>query len=272
MNSSATTPPTTKNERWSTNVNDSCLAYKKSNSSDRLRKILDFGGGKHTRTRTRSQSLALQEEEEEEERKEPSSHPAISFPSRRSSIDSSISSLGDSIGSFGTTAGPIFKPATTKNKNTSRSKKNKNTLLQYSTILSDSLSSFGSIHKNDRWRSSSKSSNSNNNNKNNDRWKSSTASSKVSVRYPTHQKSNENMLSLINTCTSTATAHHSSTTNGAHQRRRWSAAHAIGNENETKTKTKTKNGTTKRRSGGDQPIGMVSRKLSSTYLVTVASA
>mmetsp|Transcript_42834 Transcript_42834/g.46508 ORF Transcript_42834/g.46508 Transcript_42834/m.46508 type:complete len:269 (+) Transcript_42834:75-881(+) len=268
MNSLATTPPTTKNERWSTNVNDSCLAYKKSNSSERLRKILDFGGGKHTRTRTRSQSLALQEEEEE--RKEPSSHPAISYPSRRSSIDSSISSLGDSISSFGTvTAGPIFKPATTKNKNTSRSKQNKNTLLQYSTILSDSLSSFGSIHNNDRWRSSSKSSNSNNNNNNNDRWKSSTASSKVSVRYPTHQKSNENMLSLINTCTSTATANHSST-NGAHQRRRWSAAHAIGNENENKTKTK--NGTTKRRSGGDQPIGMVSRKLSSTYLVTVASA
>jgi len=267
MNSLATTPPTTKNERWSTNVNDSCLAYnKKSNSSDRLRKILDFGGGKHTRTRTRSQTQSLALQEEEEERKEPSSHPAISYPSRRSSIDSSISSLGDSISSFGTaTAGPIFKPATTKNKNTSRSKKNKNTLLQYSTMLSDSLSSFGSIHNsNDRWRSSSKSSNSNNNN---DRWRSSTASSsKVSVRYPTHQKSNNNMLSLINTTTSTSTANHSSTTNGAHQRRRWSAAHAIGNENTTT------NGTTKRRSGGDQPIGMVARKLSSaSFLITVAS-
>mmetsp|Transcript_40187 Transcript_40187/g.44871 ORF Transcript_40187/g.44871 Transcript_40187/m.44871 type:complete len:271 (+) Transcript_40187:203-1015(+) len=267
MNSSATTPPTTKNERWSTNVNDSCLAYKKSNNSDRLRKILDFGGGKHTRTRTRSQSLALQEEEEEEERKEPASHPAIRYPSRRSSIDSSISSLGDSISSFGTaTAGPIFKPATTKNKNTSRSKQNKNTLLQYST--SDSLSSFGSIHKNDRWRSSSKSSNSNNNNNNNnDRWKSSTASSKVSVRYPTHQKSNDNMLSLAPTTTST-TANHSLTNGVNHQRRRWSAAHAIGNGNGNKTENGT---TTSRGGGGDQPIGMVARKLSSTYLITIAN-
>jgi len=207
MNSITTPTPTTKNERWSTNVNDNnCLTYKKSNSSDRLRKILDFGGG-NTQTRTRSQSLELQEEEEEEERrrrKESSSHTAISCPSRRPSIDSGISSLSDSMSSFGTIAGPIFKSTTTKHR---RSKKN--TLLQYSTMLSDSLNSFGSINNNDRWRSSSSSSN-------------------VSVRYPTHQKSNDNMLSLI-TSTSTSTAANS--TNRVHQRRRWSAVHAIGNRN-----------------------------------------
>jgi len=246
MNSLATTTPTTKNERWSTNVNDSCLAYKKSNNSDRLRKILDFGG-ENTRTRTRSQSLELQdeeeeEEEEEEERKRRGRQSSSCCPSRHPSIHSGISSLGDSMSSFGTTAGTIFK-TTTKN---SRSK-NKNTLLQYSTMLSDSLTSFGSIPNNDRWRSS-------------------TASSKVSVRYPTHQKSNDNMLSLVPTTTST-TANHS-LTNDAHQRRRWSAAHAIGNGNGNKTENGT---TTSRGGGGDQPIGMVARKLSSTYLITIAN-
>mmetsp|Transcript_40188 Transcript_40188/g.44873 ORF Transcript_40188/g.44873 Transcript_40188/m.44873 type:complete len:151 (+) Transcript_40188:119-571(+) len=145
--------------------------------------------------------------------------------------------------SFGTTAGTIFK-TTTKN---SRSK-NKNTLLQYSTMLSDSLTSFGSIPNNDRWRSS-------------------TASSKVSVRYPTHQKSNDNMLSLAPTTTST-TANHSLTNGVNHQRRRWSAAHAIGNGNGNKTENGT---TTSRGGGGDQPIGMVARKLSSTYLITIAN-
>jgi len=242
------TASSTKNERWSINVNDGCCANKKSNtlftrpkSSDRLRKILiqqDFGGENR---RTRSQSLMLQEAEEEERGiGEPSSHTALSCPTRHQSVDSSISSMSSmsSMSSFGTSSSIDINTNNSCRYTSSQSRplfiktknRSKNTLLQYSNM--DSMSSFGTINNNDRWRSSTS---------------SKVSAAAFSVRHPTHQRSNDNILSLITT-----------TANGVHQRRRWSAT--IGN------------GNGKARSCDDQPIGMVARKASSTYLVTVALA